>query len=81
MERVQGEELYVYGGAGGTFTFWRFKIQIPLAEREMGVRYCVNNGQQMEFYVPAKGGSMRLAAHSVSFLRPIVLGDCTWYRR
>jgi hypothetical protein len=64
-EKVTGQELYVYGGPGGTFTFWRFMIRVPLGEREMGVRYCVNGGQKMEFFVPGKNTGMRLAAHSV----------------
>ncbi|EAU88219.2 plasma membrane protein [Coprinopsis cinerea okayama7 len=63
-EKVTGQELYVYGGPGGTFTFWRFMIRVPLGEREMGVRYCVNGGQKMEFFVPGKNTGMRLAAHS-----------------
>ncbi|KAG6831194.1 hypothetical protein H0H92_012334 [Tricholoma furcatifolium] len=35
QEIVPGQEIYVYGGPGGTFTFWRFLIQIPLGPREM----------------------------------------------
>jgi PhoD related phosphatase len=49
---------------GGTFTFWRFKIEVPLGERDMGVRYSVNGGQRMEFYVPARNAGMRMAVHS-----------------
>lgn len=61
---IEGQDFYCYGGIGGTFTFWRFKIKVPLGEREMGVRYSINGGQKMEFYVPAKTSGMRLAVHS-----------------
>ncbi|TFK27403.1 plasma membrane protein [Coprinopsis marcescibilis] len=63
-ETVVGQELYVYGGSGGTFTFWRFKLKVPLGDREMGVRYSINKGQNMEFYVPSRTAGMRLAVHS-----------------
>jgi len=48
-----------------TFTFWRFLIHIPLAQHQMIVRYSVNNGQRLEFYVPGRNQNMRWAAHSV----------------
>ncbi|KAF5330481.1 hypothetical protein D9619_005986 [Psilocybe cf. subviscida] len=63
-QRAQGQELWVYGGYGGTFTFWRFLIKIPLADHEMCVNYSVNNGQQIEFWVPGRNQNMRWAAHS-----------------
>lgn len=66
QELVPGQEIYVYGGAGGTFTFWRFLIRVPLAEKEMAVTYSVNGGQKMAFYVPGRYDNMRMALHSVS---------------
>lgn len=63
-EVVTGQELWVYGGQGGTFTFWRFLIKIPLGEHEMAVSYSVNKGQQLEFFVPGRNQNMRWAAHS-----------------
>lgn len=51
-----------------TFTFWRFALAVPLAAHEMAVRYAVNGGQQIEFWVPGRGDNMRWAAHSVSLL-------------
>ncbi|KAG6919956.1 hypothetical protein DXG01_013305 [Tephrocybe rancida] len=63
-EVVTGHELYVYGGPGGTFTFWRFLIQIPLGPREMNIRYSINSGQQLDFFVPGRSQNMRWAAHS-----------------
>lgn len=63
-EQVQGQELYVYAGNGGTFTFWRFPIRIPLGPNEMSVKYSINNGQELEFFVPARNQNMRFAAYS-----------------
>ncbi|KAF6764847.1 hypothetical protein DFP72DRAFT_985955 [Ephemerocybe angulata] len=64
QESVSGQEYWVYGGAGGTFTFWRFLIKVPLAENEMMVTYSVNGGQKMGFHVPGRRDNMRLAIHS-----------------
>ncbi|KJA20267.1 hypothetical protein HYPSUDRAFT_68674 [Hypholoma sublateritium FD-334 SS-4] len=63
-QEVKGQELWVYAGAGGTFTFWRFALAVPLASHEMVVRYAVNGGQPLEFWVPGRGENMRWAAHS-----------------
>ncbi|KAI0071818.1 hypothetical protein K474DRAFT_1712149 [Panus rudis PR-1116 ss-1] len=62
--RVPAEELWVYCGNGGTFTFWRFMIHIPLAQHEMRITYSVNNGQPMHFTVPGRQQEMRWAAFS-----------------
>ncbi|KAG6841682.1 hypothetical protein C0991_008320 [Blastosporella zonata] len=67
-EIVPGQEIYVYGGPGGTFTFWRFLIQIPLGPHEMNITYSINSGQQLEFFVPGRSQNMRWAAHSVRSL-------------
>jgi hypothetical protein len=47
-------------------TFWRFLIQIPLSESEMGIQYSINDGLEMTFFVPGRQQTMRVAAHSVS---------------
>ncbi|ELU44919.1 plasma membrane protein [Rhizoctonia solani AG-1 IA] len=39
---IPGHEIWVYRGSAGSFTFWRFLIQIPLGPNEMGVRYRLN---------------------------------------
>ncbi|KAI0317869.1 hypothetical protein OF83DRAFT_1083328 [Amylostereum chailletii] len=59
-----GQEIYVYEGNGGTSTFWRFLIEIPLSEHEMRIRYNLNNGQDLEFFVPGRTQTMRVAAYS-----------------
>ena len=48
-----------------TFTFWRFLIKVPLVQHEMAIRYSVNNGQQIQFWVPGRMQNMRWATHSV----------------
>jgi hypothetical protein len=48
-----------------TYTFWRFLLEIPLADSEMKVRYSINGGPEMDFFVPGRHQTMRLAAHSV----------------
>jgi hypothetical protein len=63
---ISGHEIWVYHGTSGTFTFWRFLIQIPLSNVEMPVKYSINNGAWIEFVVPAIGQNMRWAAHSVN---------------
>ncbi|KAG8733397.1 hypothetical protein FRC11_006588 [Ceratobasidium sp. 423] len=61
---IPGHEIWVYRGSTGSFTFWRFLIQIPLGPNEMGVRYRVNMGQELEFFVPGLNQNMRWAAYS-----------------
>lgn len=63
---ISGQEIWVYHGTSGTFTFWRFMIQIPLSNVEMPIKYSINNGAWIEFVVPAIGQNMRWAAHSVN---------------
>lgn len=48
-----------------SYTFWRFLIEIPLAEHEMQIRYSINNGIELNFFVPGRNQTMRLAAYSV----------------
>ncbi|KAH9857680.1 hypothetical protein C2E23DRAFT_286396 [Lenzites betulinus] len=61
---VPGQELYVYYGNGGTFTFWRFMIEIPLTSHEMKIYYTINNGLELNFHVPGRDQNMRWAAYS-----------------
>ncbi|KAF8631431.1 hypothetical protein AX17_005108 [Amanita inopinata Kibby_2008] len=64
QRRVDGQEIFVYVGPGGSFTFWRFYIEIPLSENEVEVTYCINFGQKLEFFVPGRHQNLRWAAHS-----------------
>ncbi|OAX39189.1 hypothetical protein K503DRAFT_799850 [Rhizopogon vinicolor AM-OR11-026] len=63
-QHVTGQEIYVYAGSGGTFTFWRFPIQIQLGDNEICIKYSINGGMQLSFFVPARHQNMRWAAHS-----------------
>ena len=60
------ECLRVYHGSVSTYTFWRFLIQIQLAEHEMKIQYSINDGLKMDFFVPGHRETMRLATYSVS---------------
>ncbi|CCM03699.1 uncharacterized protein FIBRA_05845 [Fibroporia radiculosa] len=61
---AHGEEIYVYEGPGGTNTFWRFMLEIPLGRNEMRINYSLNSGLTMQFHVPARSQNMRWAAYS-----------------
>ncbi|KAK7467073.1 hypothetical protein VKT23_004134 [Stygiomarasmius scandens] len=63
-QQVSGQEIYVYAGSGGTFTFWRFTLHIPLGSNEMSVTYSINQGQKMQFFLPGRGQNMRWASYS-----------------
>ncbi|KAH9923948.1 uncharacterized protein BXZ73DRAFT_50764 [Epithele typhae] len=64
LREVEGKELYVHYGNGGTFTFWRFMIEIPLASHEMKINYTINHGLDLQFFVPGRNQNMRWAAYS-----------------
>ncbi|KAG8217891.1 hypothetical protein J3R82DRAFT_6057 [Butyriboletus roseoflavus] len=64
MQRVTGQEIYVYAGNGGTFTFWRFPLQMQLGNAELCIKYSINNSIQLSFYVPAIKQNMRWATYS-----------------
>ncbi|OCH90292.1 hypothetical protein OBBRIDRAFT_812785 [Obba rivulosa] len=64
QRQASGQEIWVYTGRGGTFTFWRFMIEIPLRQNEMRVSYSMNGGQQFQFHVPGRSQNMRWAAYS-----------------
>ncbi|KAJ6630651.1 hypothetical protein B0H10DRAFT_1982192 [Mycena sp. CBHHK59/15] len=63
-EQVPGHEIWVYAGHGGTSTFWRFSLEIPLSPVEMTIAYSINNGQPLVFHVPGINQNMRWAAYS-----------------
>ncbi|GAC98403.1 plasma membrane protein [Pseudozyma hubeiensis SY62] len=70
-------KLHQYHGKEGSFTFWRFKIEVPLADRELAVHYSIDGeahpNSQSEaikgmtghtFFVPSKTDNFRWAGHS-----------------
>ena len=40
-------------------------IEIPLSSREMKINYTINNGLELNFFVPGRNQNMRWAAYSV----------------
>jgi len=53
-----------------TFTFWRFPIQIQLGDSEICIKYRINGGIQLSFFVPARHQNMRWATYSVRSTQP-----------
>ncbi|KAJ9110753.1 hypothetical protein QFC20_002794 [Naganishia adeliensis] len=62
--QVSGVPIYNYRGVKGTSTFWRFPLQLPLQPYEQTATYRLNQGQPIDFLIPAIGMNMRWAAHS-----------------
>ncbi|SCZ95844.1 BZ3500_MvSof-1268-A1-R1_Chr8-1g09834 [Microbotryum saponariae] len=61
---VAGLKIFTYYGLNGANDFWRFKIEVPLSEREEEVFYSINKGPENSFFVPAKNQNMRWVGHS-----------------
>ncbi|GAA5848571.1 hypothetical protein JCM8547_004555 [Rhodosporidiobolus lusitaniae] len=62
--RVEGQQIHTYYSIAGGQSFWRFKIEIPLGEREEEIFYNINGGPESSFWVPAAGQEMRVMYHS-----------------
>ena len=65
--QAQGKTLYMYNDAerGKSYVFWRFKIEVALADAAQTVTYAVDGiTQPNEFNVPAKTQNFRWACHS-----------------
>ena len=61
---VQAEPYHTYNGPQGGSTFWRFMLEIPLAQHEQSITYRVNGGGPMKFLVAGAGDNLRWAGHS-----------------
>jgi len=61
---VSADRIYVYHGPSDSYTFWRFRLEIPMGLRETRIRYSINHGAQIAFYIPAINQNFRCAAHS-----------------
>ncbi|GAA6009034.1 hypothetical protein JCM10207_004072 [Rhodosporidiobolus poonsookiae] len=61
---VQGQKIYTYHSLAGPQDFWRFKLEIPMGEREEEVFYSVNNGPESSFWVAAADQDFRVMYHS-----------------
>ncbi|KAA1077859.1 hypothetical protein PGT21_022299 [Puccinia graminis f. sp. tritici] len=64
QQDVTAERIYVYHGPSDSYTFWRFRLVIPMGQRETRVRYSINHGAQIDFCIPAVNQNFRWAAHS-----------------
>ncbi|GAA5996184.1 uncharacterized protein JCM10292_007447 [Rhodotorula paludigena] len=62
--RLDGQQIYTYYSVAGGQTFWRFKIEIPLGEREEEIFYSLNGGPESSFWVPAFDQEFRVMYHS-----------------
>src|SRR5690606_5608763 len=45
-------------------TFWRFNLEIDMADGESKIAYRINQGPPIYFWVPAKGQAMNIMFHS-----------------
>ncbi|KAI9894676.1 MAG: hypothetical protein M1814_002032 [Vezdaea aestivalis] len=45
-------------------TFWRFKLEVELTDRQTRIAYRINNGPPIGFWIPARGENMNLMFHS-----------------
>ncbi|GAA5978118.1 hypothetical protein JCM10908_004235 [Rhodotorula pacifica] len=61
---AQGFRYYVHNGLAGSQSFWRFKIEIPLGQREEEIFYSVNGGPENSFWIPAREQQFRVMYHS-----------------
>lgn len=70
-------KLYQYHGKEGSFTFWRFKIEVPMADNQLAVHYSIDGQAHPDsksaaikdatghtFFVPGKTQNFRWAGHS-----------------
>ncbi|RMZ83483.1 hypothetical protein DV737_g1529, partial [Chaetothyriales sp. CBS 132003] len=59
---VPGARLYV--DARRDVTFWRFNVEIELADTQQHIAYRINRGASSSFWVPARGETMNMVFHS-----------------
>lgn len=70
-------KLWTFKGEHGSFTFWRFKLEVPLTDSEQKVTYslegaahpdsappAVKEGKSNSFFVPSKTQNFRWIGHS-----------------
>ncbi|WWD20042.1 hypothetical protein CI109_104515 [Kwoniella shandongensis] len=63
-QTLSPQKIHSYSSHEGTFSFFRFLIEIPLQRVQMAVRYRLNGGAEMDFVTPALGQNLHWAAHS-----------------
>ncbi|KAF8544283.1 hypothetical protein BDD12DRAFT_915480 [Trichophaea hybrida] len=60
FREVEGQVLH----AEYEVTFWRFNLEIELADTESKIAYRINQGPPVNFWVPAVGQTMNIMFHS-----------------
>lgn len=63
--RLSGQKIQTYMSVAGGQSFTRWKIEIPLGEREEEVFYHVNGGPESSFWVPARDQDLRVMVRLV----------------
>lgn len=58
--QVKGARLHAERGV----TFWRFNLEVELADTQQRIGYRINNSATVGFWVPAKGQTMNMMFHS-----------------
>merc|ERR1712093_733537 len=62
--RSPAQKIWAYHSLTGGNSFWRFKLEIPLAQNDMQVRYALNGGREITMIVPGLHQDMRWVGHS-----------------
>ncbi|PWN50901.1 hypothetical protein IE53DRAFT_386792 [Violaceomyces palustris] len=73
----QASKLWQYHGVDGSYTFWRFKLEIPMSDAQLVVSYSLEGQPHPDskslaateltghqFFVPARNQNFRWAGHS-----------------
>ena len=61
-QEVAGARLYA--DPDRDVTFWRFNLEIELAEEQQHIAYRINRGPAVGFWVPARGQTMHIMFHT-----------------
>ncbi|KIX98899.1 uncharacterized protein Z520_05360 [Fonsecaea multimorphosa CBS 102226] len=61
-QEVAGARLYA--DPDRDVTFWRFNLEIELADEQQHIAYRINRGPAVGFWVPARGQTMHIMFHS-----------------
>ena len=61
-QEVQGARLYA--DPDRDVTFWRFNIEVELADVQQHIGYRINRGASSGFWIPARGQTMNIMFHS-----------------
>lgn len=74
---LRASKLHQYHGPDGSYTFWRFKIEVPMRSFQVSVTYSIDaaagpksdsptalDAPEWTFYVPSRTQNFRWAGHS-----------------